>query len=1462
MIPIPSADAPRKESLKEELERLRRRTDTPVLYCQRKPTRTLARICCRWTQKEMKHTARTEQEFFDFLPDYHIVYPEGYEGWGRLTDIHGQPTDKFEMLKPWTWNIYLHGPVIKDALCGEDFCVLMEIEARKRTYDYEVGKQYLRNLPASKPATVTITDTGNPQLDFQFAVRTGPPQPAWLERLNNNWEWHEDPEEAARFREELQNPWKTEHEIRRYEQYGDEVDLTVDSRRQACEDEKFRMLQKEWLLSQGRKEASEELTRMLLHPDQQPTTSTNRDPAYMRTESEDPSQMTIEVDYATAASLVPSLASSQVTILEPKTTAECKKYRMTVRVTPEQRKAYQEAQAVESMKKDMARSMTSRPLAKYPYPDPFTTKNPWKSLPRLTTDLKAPTVSSQVSIAKGREPSSSQGIAFGRGRSDKVFVPKPFPSPPEKRRKRKDGDTDRPSSSMSYFDESKEATYEDTRTMDFSDEEKATTKNPKKEGKEKKKRSRSRSPRSRPSTSKGMPTSKSTTDLQDVPLLGEQDDDLAAFAAIGLTEDVRKRNLRGQVNPLDALMQEPMDVIEVVEITTEAEVLVQEHSMQPDTVPQPAAMEEVATEGQLQIVETMETTPAVGGGSDSENEVGLDLQKNNEETQKKQESLRRQRREAPVSIQRDEQVDVDLRKESAIAKTKQARVQIPAKDREEIEEALPLSVWFARDPTQVTADDPLPFVLTQKPTSSQENPATQDSTGQEPAAPPAQKQTVTTGTKFKNITQKEKNRVDLRCHSRNAKEDIQREAEMLQEEERAAEHTPTVKPVKHQRPQKKPGKYASEQARAFQEARFTKAGVVSMQALQKITVPTVFLDTRLVRSEQLNPQPRPKTEQQENESKVIEARSKRYTETWKRGGGSKARRVANEMVQAIDEDRKQRRWQKATGLKPTPAIRMTPDEMALHAQRAANMRYRDHCYEHYDEMLAVPYPEQGIEPERYCLFCAKALEEVEMQRNVRQNSRGVFHPCKCECTKRFGSLEIDSNRQGATLVSESFWLVETLAEAIEFFQTRIDTTQLLHGVETAVVGVAMDTWPCHLQPSHKRHLVDLGHPTGLLQEKDGSLKYDVMPHLPARIALASKTCEAEAYNLKAPPNAEPQTLTPKAHDRLVQLQQYILSREPAYKNKMMDVLGWIRSLLADPALGNKYSREEIANNLERLRNLLNDPPEERGKTGYTDQANGMSASWHISEAHKDDRRYCMYAAREFIQEKASCVAMSPHVILAVENVSYFWTMTGVPQDATTLVWEVTSDPAVAARQFTTGTYKDVEFLQTDPDSFFRMQQAFLQIEQPLSNTYKAIKPPDTSKEASSAINPLDNARETVPRARMCRQLTDGTFADREKPDPGRDDLQVISGSIHALMKLYKDRFSWPSPSRGEHPMGEDDTRVPRTADMEQTKRNALILRARELYCKAQGCKHRAYAPEYYSKKPAAQSSKQQQQSRK
>ena len=91
------------------------------------------------------------------------------------------------------------------------------------------------------------------------------------------------------------------------------------------------------------------------------------------------------------------------------------------------------------------------------------------------------------------------------------------------------------------------------------------------------------------------------------------------------------------------------------------------------------------------------------------------------------------------------------------------------------------------------------------------------------------------------------------------------------------------------------------------------------------------------------------------------------------------------------------------------------------------MRYRDHCFENQEELLAVPYPEQGTNPERYCLFCAKALEEAEMQGNVRCSSRGIFHPCKCECTRRFGSLEIDSNRQGATLVSDSFWIVETLA---------------------------------------------------------------------------------------------------------------------------------------------------------------------------------------------------------------------------------------------------------------------------------------------------------------------------------------------------------------------------------------------------------------------------------------------------
>ena len=123
-------------------------------------------------------------------------------------------------------------------------------------------------------------------------------------------------------------------------------------------------------------------------------------------------------------------------------------------------------------------------------------------------------------------------------------------------------------------------------------------------------------------------------------------------------------------------------------------------------------------------------------------------------------------------------------------------------------------------------------------------------------------------------------------------------------------------------------------------------------------------------------------------------------------------------------------------------------------------------------MLAVPNPElTHCILRRYCLFCAKALEEIEMLKNFRHNSRALFHPGKCVFTKRFGNLEIESNRQGATLVSDSFWLVDTLAEAIELFQTKMDTTQLLHGADTTVVRLAMDTWPWHLQPSHKRHLV-------------------------------------------------------------------------------------------------------------------------------------------------------------------------------------------------------------------------------------------------------------------------------------------------------------------------------------------------------------------------------------------------------
>ena len=96
-----------------------------------------------------------------------------------------------------------------------------------------------------------------------------------------------------------------------------------------------------------------------------------------------------------------------------------------------------------------------------------------------------------------------------------------------------------------------------------------------------------------------------------------------------------------------------MEVINIVEITTEADVVVQEHSTQSDTVPQPAAMEEVTTEGQLQIAETMEPM-AAGGGSHSENEISLDLQKDKEETQRIQASLRKERRKTQTNVQRDD----------------------------------------------------------------------------------------------------------------------------------------------------------------------------------------------------------------------------------------------------------------------------------------------------------------------------------------------------------------------------------------------------------------------------------------------------------------------------------------------------------------------------------------------------------------------------------------------------------------------------------------------------------------------------------------------------------------------------------------------------------------------------------------------------------------------------------------
>ena len=81
----------------------------------------------------------------------------------------------------------------------------------------------------------------------------------------------------------------------------------------------------------------------------------------------------------------------------------------------------------------------------------------------------------------------------------------------------------------------------------------------------------------------------------------------------------------------------------------------------------------------------------------------------------------------------------------------------------------------------------------------------------------------------------------------------------------------------------------------------------------------------------------------------------------------------------------------------------------------------------------------------------------------------------------------------------------------------------------------------------------------------------------------------------------------------------------------------------------------------------------------------------------------------------------------------------------------------------------------------------------------------------------EKPRSTAHRAMMLQELAMQALRDRSRPAGGREDLQVIHGSLKTANRVLKDRFVYPSPSRGE-PSLRWGSCVPRTSDMAETRK--------------------------------------------
>ena len=313
------------------------------------------------------------------------------------------------------------------------------------------------------------------------------------------------------------------------------------------------------------------------------------------------------------------------------------------------------------------------------------------------------------------------------------------------------------------------------------------------------------------------------------------------------------------------------------------------------------------------------------------------------------------------------------------------------------------------------------------------------------------------------------------------------------------------------------------------------------------------------------------------------------------------------------------------------------------------------------------------------------------------------------------------------------------------------------------------------------------------------------------------------------------TVTERARDSFLRIAREQAKMSKEQRIAIRPTAKLVQDVLEDVVRA-RGGRPEVLEKVERLRVIFREPPEKEGEAGYLQEANGTQARDFATEAQERDKRVCMYAAMSLLEEKARAHAGGVYVVLLVENAVTLFSRTGVPEMASTMVWDIMTDPLTAIRHSITGDYDQNKFIEVESDAFLRMQESYLKADMPVSHLYQKIRKNFIDPQG---LDPLKLPRRTINRSSMCLGVGEALMKDRQRAIHGRDDIQPIYASLHTVNLFMKDRFVYPSPSRGEEPL-KNRTRVPRTSDMAETERNARAIDAQKEACKKGTCDHHTW----------------------